>query len=66
MRKYRIITNGSLYKIQFRCFGFWRAEKETIHDRDGDLRRQEVVMRTTYEAENWMETRKSAGWRVLK
>jgi hypothetical protein len=64
MKKYRIITDGQRYRIQFRWWGIWRIETETIYDRDGELRRV-VDLPTAEAAKKWIETRISPGWRIL-
>lgn len=64
MKKYRIITNGHIYKVQFRWWGIWRHETETIYDKDGELRRL-VEFLTYEEAKKWIKSRFGTGWRVV-
>jgi len=65
MKKYRIITNGTVYRIQYRwCLLFWRIETETNFDRDGE-HRHIVEHRTLEGAKKWIETRLSPGWRIV-
>ena len=65
MKKYRIITNGQSYRIQYRWWGIWRLVTEEIYDRDGTFRRV-VVLDTAEEAKKWVESRHNAEWKILK
>jgi hypothetical protein len=64
MKKYRIITNGSRFRIQYRWWGVWRLLTEDQYDRDGKLR---VVLQyeTEDEARSTIERYTTPEWRVL-
>jgi hypothetical protein len=65
MKKYRIITDGQRYRIQFRWWGIWRIETECTYDHRGEEHRRVVELQSAEAAKKWIETRLSPGWRVL-
>ena len=67
MKKYRIITNGQSYRIQYRWLGIWRLVTEEILCYHGYVNCA-VELDTAEEAKKWVElsVKLNAEWRTTR